>query len=216
MSMGQKNQDELVAKRVVAVVRANTADQAFLAGQAAYRGGIRALEITFTVPRAESAIARLREALPIDALVGAGTITETAQAERAKAAGAQFFVSPHVDEALIAWHLERKLAYLPGGMTPTELMRAERAGCRLVKLFPANVGGPGLVKAILAALPQLSLMVTGGVDEKTAPEFLHAGAEIVCVGGSVISAEAIAAGDYGRIEAACRRVVDAVQARHAK
>lgn len=202
--------DSLVKAGVVAVLRAPSPEAAFRAGMAAFQGGIRALEVTFTVPRAEETIARLRKELSDQAIVGAGTVLNFAQAQQASDAGAQFSVSPHTDVKLIEWHLSRELTYVPGGMTPTELVTAWNAGARLLKLFPASVGGPAFVRSILQALPKMKLMVTGGVDEKSAIEFVRAGASIVCVGGNAIGGEAVASGDWKRIESACAAVVQSV------
>jgi 2-dehydro-3-deoxyphosphogluconate aldolase/(4S)-4-hydroxy-2-oxoglutarate aldolase len=194
-----------------AVVRTDAEATAREAALAAYRGGIRALEITYTTPGARRIIEQLRAQLP-DALVGAGTIVRQADAEDALAAGAAFCVSPHSDSALMRWFADRELLYVPGCMTPTELVAAHAAGCAMQKLFPATVFGPAGVKTLLQPLPFLSLMVTGGVDERTIAPFLEGGASVVCVGSNVFTKDRLAAGDWAGIEAHARDLAALVAA----
>lgn len=197
--------------RIVAVLRADDREQAYQAALAAFRGGIPALEVTFTTPGAEGIIAKLAGELP-GALIGAGSIVTEADAEAAVRSGAAFFVSPHSDPKLISWFRSRGLAYVPGCMTPSELMAAKTAGCRIQKLFPASLHGPKGVQSLLAPLPGLQLIVTGGISEETVEPFLKAGAVAVCVGANVFSKERFAAKDYGGIEQSCARLAQLAHA----
>lgn len=179
---------------VIAVVRAPSADGAVRAGRALGAGGVRAIEITFSTPDAPAAIAALREAEP-DLLVGAGTVTEAGQLRAVAQAGAAFAVSPHTDFELVAAAGAAGILYVPGALTPTELVAAA-AHAPVVKLFPASVGGPGYLKAILAPLPQLRLVPTGGVSADNLGAWLDAGAIAVGAGGDLCPAALIASEDF--------------------
>ncbi len=184
---------------VVAVIRAASADLAVAMSQALVRGGVLGIEITFSTPGAPDAIARAKRELP-QALVGAGTVLDLAQLEAAANAGASFLVSPHFDEALVKAAKERRVPYMAGALTPTEMVHAWRAGVSCVKLFPGSVVGPAYVKALRGPLPHIPIMPTGGVDEANLGEWLAAGVVAVGMGG------ALATGSLEAIEAAARRV----------
>ena len=191
--------DRLSAAGVVAVIRAPSADAAFAMSQALVRGGIQGIEITFSTPGAPDAIARAKRELP-NALVGAGTVLDLAQLDAAANAGASFLVSPHFDEALVTAAKARSIPFLAGALTPTEVVRAWRAGVACVKLFPGSVVGPSYVKALRGPLPHIPLMPTGGVDESNLAEWFSAGVVAVGMGG------ALATGSLEAIETAARRV----------
>jgi len=195
----------LAAVGVVAVIRAASIDAALAVSHALVRGGVTGIEITFSTPGAAEAIARARKELP-DALVGAGTVLDAASLAAACDAGASFLVSPHTDEALLAGARERGVPFLPGALTPTEIVRAWRLGAACVKVFPGSAVGPSYLKAIKAPLPHIALMPTGGVDEKNLGEWLKAGAVAVGMGG------ALATGTPDAIEAAARRASAALLA----
>ncbi len=193
--------ERILLEKLVAVVRADSAEQATEAAAAAFRGGISFLEITFTVPGAARSIEQLRKQLP-EATVGAGSICTMDQADIAVRAGAQFFVSPHSDAQLIRWFQERQLLYIPGGFTSSELMAGWKAGCRLLKLSPASVGGAEMLRAILQPLPFLRVVATGGVDASNAVDYLRAGAAALGVGGSLFRSFWLKTRDWKAIEAA--------------
>jgi 2-dehydro-3-deoxyphosphogluconate aldolase/(4S)-4-hydroxy-2-oxoglutarate aldolase len=136
-----------------------------------------------------------------------------APATAAAAAGAAFAVSPHFDADVLAEAKARGLLSSMGGVTPTEAMTCHRAGVDVIKVFPASsFGGPAHLKALLEPLPFLRLMPTGGVDLGNIRAYLDAGAAGVGLGGSLIDKKAVAAGDWGRIEATARQVMDTVGA----
>jgi 2-dehydro-3-deoxyphosphogluconate aldolase/(4S)-4-hydroxy-2-oxoglutarate aldolase len=197
--------DTLKATGVVAVIRAKSADLAVEMSHALVRGGVTGVEVTFSTPNAADAIARVRKELP-SALVGAGTVLEAAELRAACEAGANFLVSPHFDPDLLDQARARNVPYLPGALTPTEIVRAWKAGAACVKLFPGSAVGPGYVKAIRGPLPDVPLMPTGGVDEKNLVEWLKAGVLAVGMGG------ALATGTPEEIEAASRRIMRIVHA----
>lgn len=189
---------------IVAVIRAPSADAAVAMSHALVKGGVTGIEVTFSTPGAADAIARVAKELP-NALVGAGTVLDAAELHAACAAGAKFLVSPHFDPELLQKARERGVPYLPGALTPTEIVRAWKAGAACVKLFPGSAVGPGYVKAIRGPLPDVPLMPTGGVDEKNLGEWLKAGVVAVGMGG------ALAMGTLDEIEAASRRIMSALE-----
>lgn len=194
----------LSATGIVAVIRAASVDAALACTRALVRGGVTGIEITFSTPGAADAIAQARRELP-DALIGAGTVLDQASLAAACDAGAAFLVSPHTDETLLDAARERDVPFLPGALTPTEVVRAHRAGAACVKLFPGSAVGPGYVKALRGPLPHIPLMPTGGVDEKNLGEWFAAGVVAVGMGGS------LATGTPEAVEAAARRVSAALR-----
>jgi 2-dehydro-3-deoxyphosphogluconate aldolase/(4S)-4-hydroxy-2-oxoglutarate aldolase len=194
---------------VVAVIRSASIDAALAVSHALVRGGVTGIEITFSTPGAPEAIARARRELP-DALVGAGTVLDEPSLRAACDAGASFLVSPHTDETLIAAARARGVPFLPGALTPTEIVRAWQLGAACVKVFPGSAVGPSYLKALKGPLPHIALMPTGGVDEKNLGEWLLAGAVAVGMGG------ALATGTPDAIEAAARRATLALRAAREK
>jgi len=190
---------------IVAVIRAPSADAAVAMSHALVKGGVTGVEVTFTTPGAADAIARVRKELP-NALVGAGTVLDAAELTAACDAGATFLVSPHFDPELLEKARARGVPYLPGALTPTEIVRAWKAGAACVKLFPGSAVGPGYVKAIRGPLPDVPIMPTGGVDEKNLVEWLKTGVVAVGMGG------ALATGTPEEIEAAARRIMRVLNA----
>ena len=196
---------QLAATGVVAVIRSPSVDAALACTRALVRGGVTGIELTFSTPGAAEAIAKARAEHP-SALIGAGTVLDRASLDAACDAGAAFLVSPHTDEALLDAARERDVPFLPGALTPTEVVRAHRAGAACVKLFPGSAVGPGYVKALRGPLPHIPLMPTGGVDEKNLGEWFAAGVVAVGMGGS------LATGTPEAVEAAARRVSAALAA----
>ena len=197
--------------RAFAVIRTETADQAVAAGAACVRGGVRLLEITLTVPGALDAVRRL--AGEHGALVGVGSVTAPGHVRAAAEAGATFAVSPHFDPDILAETKALGLLSSMGGVTPTEAMTCHRAGVDVIKIFPASsFGGAAHLKALLEPLPFLRLMPTGGVDLGNIRAYLDAGALGFGLGSSLVDRKAVAAGDWGRIEATARKVVETVGA----
>lgn len=170
--------------RCMGIIRAGGAAEATSAGRALVAGGLRVVEVAFTTPGAASAIAALRAECP-DAIIGAGTVLDTAAAFAAVGAGAQFLVSPAVaDDVLRAGH-RYGLPVLPGAATPTEIARAMELGADMVKLFPAGSLGPEFMRSVAAAMPHVPFVPTGGVTADSAPDWIAAGAVAVGVGGGL-------------------------------
>ncbi len=149
--------------------------------------GISILEVTLNSAGALQAVAALRQACDGLMLIGAGTVRTAAQAEAALDAGAEFLVAPNFDAHAVARAQARDILFLPGVFTPTEAETAFRAGCTMVKLFPADVVGPAYIKALRAPLNDIEFVPTGGVNVETIPGFVKAGAVAVGIGGALIT-----------------------------
>jgi 2-dehydro-3-deoxyphosphogluconate aldolase/(4S)-4-hydroxy-2-oxoglutarate aldolase len=184
---------------IVAVVRSESSESLLKVVQALADGGVTAAEITFTVPDAVEVIRQVRKEIGDAMVLGAGTVLDPETARAALLAGAEYIVAPIVNIEVIRLCRRYDKAVMPGAFTPTEVVAAWEAGADIVKVFPADVGGPPYLKALRGPLPQVRLMPTGGVDLNTAEAFLKAGACCLGVGGSLVEAKAIAAGDFGRI-----------------
>jgi 2-dehydro-3-deoxyphosphogluconate aldolase / (4S)-4-hydroxy-2-oxoglutarate aldolase len=193
---------ELAERGIVAVLRAGSAERAVAAARALAEGGVTAIEVTFSVPEAPSAIAELANDESL--LVGAGTVLSADQADAAVRAGARFLVSPNLDEEVLDAAERRGVPALPGVLTPTEVARAARR-CSLVKLFPASLGGPAFLAALREPFPGLAFVPTGGVTAGGIGDWLRAGAVAVGAGGDLCPREAIEAGDVEELSARARR-----------
>lgn len=193
---------------IVPVVRAASSQQAILAAEAVSAGGIPIVEITMTVPGAVEVIRELVRSLGSQVLVGAGTVLDAAAATRCLEAGAEFLVSPGFDPGVVQVAVRNLKLVMPGALTPTEIIQADRAGADFVKIFPCgNVGGPAYIKALKAALPQIPMIPTGGVNLTTAADFLRAGASALGVGSELISRSALESGNGSAISELARRYV---------
>jgi len=190
---------QLTEQGIVAVLRCDRGDQLLETCRALQAGGVTAMEVTFTVPRAEKVLEQVADRLGSQIVLGAGTILDAETARVAILAGARFLVSPVVRNDVIAAARRYGVPVMPGALTPTEILAAWEAGGDVVKVFPADLGGPAYFKAIRAPLPQIPLMPTGGVDLDTAEDFLKAGAVMLGVGGCLVSSADIHAGKFAEI-----------------
>jgi 2-dehydro-3-deoxyphosphogluconate aldolase/(4S)-4-hydroxy-2-oxoglutarate aldolase len=197
---------------VVAVIRLKEPDKLRAVIDALADGGVRALEITMTVPRAIELIAEIAPTLPGEFLLGAGTVLDEATARSAIDAGAQFVVSPVFRTGLITATHARDVPMMPGCFSPTEILSAWDAGADVVKVFPATALGPGYFKDLRGPLPQIKLMPTGGVTADNAADWIRAGAVAVGVGSALLDPKAIAAGSMTTITNTARRMVANVRA----
>ncbi len=178
------------------VLRARSVDEAIALAAAIEAGGVPVLEVTMTVPGAVEVIRRLAADAGDRLLIGAGTVLDADTARECIDTGAQFIVSPALNLKTIEYCNREGVAIFPGALTPTEILTAWQAGADVVKVFPASaVGGAKYLKAIRAPLPQIELVPTGGVSLATAQEFLEAGAFALGVGGELVDAGAIRAGN---------------------
>jgi 2-dehydro-3-deoxyphosphogluconate aldolase/(4S)-4-hydroxy-2-oxoglutarate aldolase len=195
---------------VVAVIRLKDPDTLRAVVDALAAGGVRALEVTMTVPRAVELIGELAPTLPDGFLLGAGTVTDARTARAVIDAGAAYIVSPVFRPEVIAACHEHQVPAIPGCLTPTEILAAHEAGADIIKVFPATALGPQYIKDVRAPLPQVKLMPTGGVTPDNAGDWIRAGAVAVGIGSALVDAKAIDAGRFDLIRSNAERVVASV------
>lgn len=201
----------LIEGKVVAVVRLDSGEQLVRVAEALKAGGISAIEFTASTPGAVAMIEEACSRFGGEVLMGAGTILDPETARAAILAGAEFIVTPTLNLATIELCKRYGKPVVPGALTPTEVLTAWQAGADMVKVFPASLGGPSYIKAVLAPLPQIRLVPTGGVSADNAAEYLKAGAAAVGVGGRLVDKAAVARGDWNAITAEAQRLVTAVR-----
>jgi len=197
---------------VVAVIRMKDPAKLRAVVDAMAAGGVRALEVTMTVPRAVEMIRELAPTLPDGFLLGAGTVIDAATARAVIDAGASFVVSPVFRPDVVAACHQRGVPAMPGCFSPTEILAAHECGADIIKVFPATALGPQFIKDVRAPLPQVKLMPTGGVTLDNAGDWIRAGAVAVGLGSALVDAAAIADGRFDVITANARRVVENVAA----
>jgi 2-dehydro-3-deoxyphosphogluconate aldolase/(4S)-4-hydroxy-2-oxoglutarate aldolase len=193
------NLQRVLDRRIVAIIRAPTGEQLVDVAKAIYKGGIDIIEVTFTVPGAVDILRQVNDELGDSILLGAGSVLDTETARAAMLAGAKFIVSPVVQPDVIRMCNRYGAVCMPGAFTPTEVITAWEAGADVVKVFPANVGGPSYLQALHGPLPQVKLMPTGGVDLNTLADFMNAGACAVGLGSSLVEKSALESGNLQRI-----------------
>ena len=201
---------------VVAVIRATSADQLMDIAKSLVEGGVIGIEVTMSTPKAISGIEKLVDSFGEKIVVGVGTVLDAGTAASAIHAGAEFVFSPVMDVKVIETTKRLGKAVIPGAYTPTEILNAWTAGADVVKVFPATTLGPGYFKDLLAPMPFLKLTPTGGVDLKTAGEWIKAGAVCVGAGSSLVSKDACAKGDWAGITANAKAFVEVVRGARGK
>lgn len=184
---------------VIAIMRAQSSDQLITAVDAIKKGGVKAIEVTMTTPGALSVIAEAKERYGSDVIFGAGSVLDPETGLAAILAGADFIVSPTLNLELIELCNRYSIPTIPGCYSPTEVLTGWEAGADFIKLFPASVGGPDLVKAILAPLPQVRIIPVGGVNLDTAADFIRKGAAALGVGSSLVNQKLLDAGDMDEL-----------------
>lgn len=193
---------------VVAVVRERSSKQAFEAAKAVVKGGIKGIEVTFSVPQADQVIADLKIEYGNDlsVVIGAGTVLDAVTARLAIMAGAEFIVSPCFDQSTAELCNLYQVPYMPGCMTITEMQQAMKSGVDVVKLFPANNFSSQMIKAAKAPLPQVNIMPTGGINLDNLAEWKQAGAIMVGVGGNLFKGAATE--EYDLVTKTARKYID--------
>jgi 2-dehydro-3-deoxyphosphogluconate aldolase/(4S)-4-hydroxy-2-oxoglutarate aldolase len=204
---------QLCKPGIIAVVRAQSADQIPDLVEALIRGGVTAVEITLTIPGALRAIRSASTQFGARVLIGAGSVLSPASCRECLEAGAQFIVSPICRPELADPVLKAHRAVMLGACTPTEAQTAHDAGADFVKIFPADNLGPRFIRALLAPMPHLRLVPTGGVDLKNAAEFMRAGSAALGVGGSLVSSAILKTNDWPQLTRLARQFVETVQSR---
>lgn len=215
MEMGRTDMTDtlgmLLEHKIVAILRGIEDRHADAAGQALIDGGIRMMEITMNTEGAAVMIDRWRSRFDGQAAVGAGTVLDVDMAKIAVDAGAQFLISPNLDEAVITYGRERGISVWPGVMTPTEIVKAWKAGADAVKLFPMGTLGTKYLSEIRAPLDHIPMMATGGVDLHNIAEYFGAGACAVGMGGKLVNLDWVRAGKFDLVTERARQFVNAVR-----
>ncbi len=192
--------DEIVKSLIecgaVAVIRLADSSKLIKVAEALYKGGISGIEITMTVPDAIKVIEEAAKSIGEYMNVGVGSVLNAETAQRAIDAGAKYVVSPVFKREIIETAHKNEIPAMPGAFTPTEIQNAHEAGADVVKVFPADVVGMAFFKGVLAPMPHLKLMPTGGVSLTNAGDWLKAGACAVGVGSALLDKKAIAEGNY--------------------
>ncbi len=196
---------------LVAILRSPEPDPLADVCQALASGGVEVIEITFTVPQAHRVLEQVARRIGSQVLLGAGTVLDATTARVALLSGAEFLVSPHLDPDVLEVAQTYGAVCMPGAMTPTEVFQAWKQGADVVKVFPADVVGPGFLKALRGPLPQVRLLPTGGINLETGPKFLQAGAFALGVGSSLVTAEMVRQRRWDQVEAQARAFVQMVQ-----
>ncbi|HNR24209.1 MAG TPA: bifunctional 4-hydroxy-2-oxoglutarate aldolase/2-dehydro-3-deoxy-phosphogluconate aldolase [Candidatus Bipolaricaulis anaerobius] len=202
--------NSLCATRVLGIIRVDQADHLARIAGALQAGGLSCLEITMNTPGALRAIEDASANLA-GVTMGAGTVLDAVTARQAILAGAQFLVTPTVKLDVLEMAHRYGVPAIIGAMTPTEILTAWEAGADMVKVFPACILGPKFIQEVHGPLPQIPLVPTGGITAENAPDFIKAGAALVCVGGWLVDRQAVAEGHYEVLTENARRLVAAVR-----
>lgn len=203
--------DIILSTKIIAVIRMPDAEKLAKVVEAITRGGVKAIEITMTTPRALEVIAAMAMKKSADALIGAGTVLDPETAVKAIHAGADFIVSPIMDFEIIKVCRRLDKFVAPGAFTPTEIVAAWNAGADVVKVFPATSVGPKYLKDIKGPLPQIRLMPTGGVSIENAREFIENGACCVAIGTALLDEKAIESENWDVLTQKAKALVDSLR-----
>jgi 2-dehydro-3-deoxyphosphogluconate aldolase/(4S)-4-hydroxy-2-oxoglutarate aldolase len=203
----------LSARGVVAVIRADSIDGLIETTRALVAGGVTSVELTMTTPNALEGIRQLARTFGDagEALIGVGTVMDVATVREAVSIGAQYVVSPHFDPQVVEATRDLGKVSIPGAFTPNEILAAHRAGADIVKIFPSGGLSPSYFRDVLAPLPFLKLIPTGGVDEKNAGDWIKAGAVCVGAGTQLVPKDAVKKKDWAEITRRAKAFVDAVK-----
>jgi 2-dehydro-3-deoxyphosphogluconate aldolase / (4S)-4-hydroxy-2-oxoglutarate aldolase len=195
--------------RIIAIMRAKSSEQLIAAADAIKAGGVRVIEVTMTTPGALSVIETAKKKFAEAVLFGAGSVLDTETARAAILAGADFIVAPSFDGKVVELCNRYSVPVMPGCYTPTEIITAWGAGADMIKLFPADFGGAGFLKAVLAPFPQIEIIPVGGVNLDTAAAFIKSGAVALGVGNSLINQELLDQGDFGELTRRAKAFIEA-------
>lgn len=204
--------ERLQQERIVAIFRGIEDQHADQAAEALLNGGITMMEVTMNTAGATGMISRWREQYGEKAAIGAGTVLDLEMAQEAVAAGAEFLISPNLDEAVIDYGLKKGVSVWPGVMTPTEIVRAWKAGAEAVKIFPMGTLGWKYLAEIRAPLDRIPMLATGGVDLDNLGDYFKAGACAVGMGSKLVNLDWARTGRFDLLTARAKQFVDAVKA----
>lgn len=211
VAMNSSILEALREHRIMAIARGLADERADEAAEALYEGGVRLIEVTLNTPGALKIIARWRGRFENRMRVGAGTVLDESSARQAIEAGAEFLVSPHVDEAVIGRGVQSGIEVFPGALTPTDIVRAWQAGASAVKVFPAATLGPKYLRELRGPLGEIPLVAVGGVNADNLGDFLRAGAMGVGLGGSLVNIELIEQRRFDELQVLAARCVHAAR-----
>jgi 2-dehydro-3-deoxyphosphogluconate aldolase/(4S)-4-hydroxy-2-oxoglutarate aldolase len=203
----------ILEAKVIAVIRMSDTDKLFKVTEAIRLGGVKAIEITMTVPDAIDVIRTMAQKKAPDVLIGAGTVLNAETAVAAVRAGADFLVSPITNFDMIKACRKLDKFVAPGALTPTEIVAAWESGADVVKVFPATSVGPKYFKDLKGPLPQIRLMPTGGVSIENAKDFLDSGACCVAIGTALLDKKAIAENNWSVLTQKARQLVESLTVR---
>jgi 2-dehydro-3-deoxyphosphogluconate aldolase/(4S)-4-hydroxy-2-oxoglutarate aldolase len=196
---------------IIPIIRVNSSETAMRVANAFLEGGVKIIEVTFSVPGATDVVRQLADELGDKVLIGTGTVLNAKMVEDAVAAGSDFIVSPGYSKELIESTRKHSKLCIPGAMTPTEILDAYNLGSDAVKVFPCgNLGGAKYIKAVRAPLPHIPLVPTGGVNLETAGPLLEAGAFALGVGSAITDKSAIEEGRFEVITENVKKFLDIV------
>lgn len=209
--MSSELMQSLQREKIVAIIRGIDAGAGDATAQALSDGGIVFLEVTLNTDGALNMISRFREQHGHKMRIGAGTVLDLGQAKEAIAAGAEYIISPNLDEEVVYYGVEQGVEVWPGTMTPTEIVRAYKAGASAVKVFPMSSLGIGYLKEIRAPLGHIPMVATGGVNLQNIRSVLDAGAIAVGLGGNLVDKQLVKDGKFGALAELARSYVNEVQ-----
>lgn len=204
--------ERLLDPGIVAIIRADSSEQLLEAANALLEGGVTVMEVTMTTPNALRVIADATARFGDKILMGVGSVIDPETVRAAVDAGAEFVVTPVTKPAVIAMCNRLSKPIASGAFTPTECLLAHESGADFVKLFPADAGGPAYIKSILAPLPMLQIIPTGGVTPETAAAFLKAGSVALGAGSALVSKEILKSGNWKELTQRAKEFVRAVRA----
>jgi 2-dehydro-3-deoxyphosphogluconate aldolase / (4S)-4-hydroxy-2-oxoglutarate aldolase len=202
--------EEILKREAVAVIRVKEPDKLKKVIEAIHAGGVSVAEITMTVPNAIQLIEKMTAELDNEIIIGVGSVLNAAVAENAIKAGAKYVVSPILKKEIIDTAHKYNVPAMPGCFTPTEIQYAYELGADIIKVFPADVVGMDFFKAILAPMPHLKLMPTGGVSLTNAGNWLKAGACAVGIGSALLDKEAIKSENYSKLTDNARLIIKSI------
>lgn len=195
---------------IIAIMRADSSDQLIPAADAIRKGGVKVIEVTMTTPGALQIIEQAKKHFGDDVIFGAGSVLDQETANTAILAGADFIVSPTLKLNVISLCNRYSIPVFPGCFTPTEALTAWEAGADMIKLFPVNIGGPGLLKSMLAPLPQLEIIPVGDINLNNAAEYLRNGAVALGIGTQLVNQKLLISGNFQEISSLANKYVSIV------
>lgn len=209
--MSEEILNKIIDGKIIAIIRGISSTKIVDLVDSMYKGGINCVEVTFDQTSNEAmkdtltSIKKIREQFGDRCLVGAGTVMTSEQVRQAVAAGAEYIISPNVDEVVIKETKTLGKISIPGALTPSEVALAYKYGADVVKLFPAGLLGPDYIKSVKAPLKHIPLLATGGINHNNCAEFIEAGAVGVGVGGNLVSGKLVDEGRFDEIEAIAKK-----------